>query len=92
VNGSPANCVRNTESQPAVAGDSIKPGVERSGTPGTEDRRTAARSELRIKQRALVPQGFKANPGLELANAFSIISTSPHLYFDCMRLSDNILT
>jgi hypothetical protein len=24
----------DTESQPAVAGDSIKPGVERSGTPG----------------------------------------------------------
>src|SRR2546426_7431413 len=28
---------RQDPSQPAVAGDSIKPGVERSGTPGTVD-------------------------------------------------------
>ena len=31
------------QASPRLAGDSIKPGVERSGTPGTANRRTAAR-------------------------------------------------
>ena len=42
----------DTESQPAVAGDSIKPGVERSETPGTADRKAEARGSGRQ------PQGY----------------------------------
>ena len=45
-----------------------------SPSPESQTRRNSFR--VATKKSVFVPQGFKANPGLELANTFSVMNTS----------------
>src|SRR5512132_689267 len=47
--------------------------LKRVASPSPESHPVATPSELRRNKCSLFTQGFKANPGLKLANAFSVI-------------------
>ena len=71
--------------RPQFTGDATLKGLRPTSA---ESHPVANPSELRRNKCALFTQGFKANPGLEFANAFSVISSNLTNAFGLVGLAD----